>query len=34
MISKKSIEEMYGKLELGKNTAEEVEFVIKIAKVG
>lgn len=34
MISKKSIEEMYGKLELGKNTAEEVEFVIKIGKVG
>ena len=34
MICKKSIEEMYGKLELGANTDEEVEFVIKIAKVG
>lgn len=34
MICKKSIEEMYGKLELGKNNDEEVEFVIKIAKVG
>jgi signal transduction histidine kinase len=34
MICKKSIEEMYGKLELCKNTEEEVEFVIKIGKVG
>jgi len=34
MICKKSIEEMFGKLELEKNTNEEVEFVIKIAKVG
>ena len=32
MICKKSIEEMYGKLELGKNTDKEVEFVISIAK--
>lgn len=34
LICKKSIEEMYGKLELAKNTDEEVEFVIKIGKVG
>ena len=34
MICKKSIEEMYGKLELEKNEKNEVEFVIKIAKVG
>ena len=34
LICKKSIEEMYGKLELGVNTDEEVEFVIKIGKVG
>ncbi len=34
VICKKSIEEMFGKFELGKNTEEEVEFVIKIAKVG
>ena len=34
MICKKSIEEMYGKLELEKNSEEEVEFVIRIAKVG
>ncbi len=34
IICKKSIEEMYGKLELSKNTDEEVEFVIRIAKVG
>ena len=33
MICKKSIEEMYGKLELGTNTDEKVEFVIKIGKV-
>ena len=33
MICKKSIEEVYGKLELEKNTDEEVEFVIKIGKV-
>ena len=34
MICKKSIEEMFGRLELGGNTDEEVEFVIKIGKVG
>lgn len=34
MISKKSIEEMYGKLELETNTDEKTEFVIKIGKVG
>ena len=34
MICKKSIEEIYGKLELSINTDEEVEFVIRIAKVG
>ena len=34
VICKKSIEEMYGKLELEKNTDEEVTFAIKIAKVG
>lgn len=34
MICKKSIEEMYGKLELEKNEENEVEFVIKIGKVG
>ena len=34
MICKKSIEEMFGRLELGKNTEDEVEFVIKIGKVG
>lgn len=34
LICKKSIEEMYGRLELAKNTDEEVEFVIKIGKVG
>ena len=34
MICKKSIEDMYGKLELGKNTDEEVEFIIRIGKVG
>ena len=34
IISKKSIEEVYGKLELEKNTDDEVEFVIKIGKVG
>ena len=33
LICKKSIEEMYGKLELEKNTDEEVEFVITIGKV-
>ena len=33
-ICKKSIEEMYGKLELELNTEEEVKFVIKIGKVG
>ena len=33
MICKKSIEEVYGKLELEKNTDEEVEFVITIGKV-
>ena len=33
VICKKSIEEMYGKLELGENTEEKVEFVIKIGKV-
>ena len=33
IICKKSIEEMFGKLELDKNSDEEVEFVIKIAKV-
>ena len=33
MICKKSIEEMYGKLRLGENTDEKVEFVIEIAKV-
>jgi len=33
-ICKKSIEEMFGKLELEVNTDEKVEFVIKIAKVG
>ena len=33
MICKKSIEEMYGKLELEKNTNEEVKFVIRIGKV-
>ena len=32
MICKKSIEEMYGKLELGRNYDNEVEFVIKFAK--
>ena len=34
MICKKSIEEMYGRLELETNTEEKVEFVIKIGKVG
>ena len=34
MICKKSIEEMYGKLELETNTDEKTEFVIKIGKVG
>ena len=34
MICKKSIEEMYGKLELEHNDKDYVEFVIKIAKVG
>ena len=34
IICKKSIEEMYGKLELTKNTDDETEFVIKIGKVG
>jgi signal transduction histidine kinase len=34
MICKKSVEEMYGKLELVKNTEDEVEFAVKIAKVG
>lgn len=34
MICKKSIEEMYGKLELEHNDEDYVEFVIKIAKVG
>ena len=34
MICKKSIEEMYGKLELEKNMEDVVEFVIRIAKVG
>ena len=33
IICKKSIEEIYGKLELKKNTDEEVEFVITIGKV-
>ena len=33
MICKKSIEEVYGRLELEKNTDEEVEFVIEIGKV-
>ena len=33
VICKKSIEEMYGKLELGENTDEKTEFVIEIAKV-
>ena len=33
MICKKSIEEVYGKLELEKNTDEETEFVITIGKV-
>ena len=33
MICKKSIEEVYGKLELENNTDEEVEFVITIGKV-
>ena len=33
MICKKSIEEVYGKLEHEKNTDEEVEFVITIGKV-
>ena len=33
VICRKSIEEMFGKLELGKNTDEEVEFVITIGKV-
>jgi len=32
LICKKSIEEMYGKLELGRNYDNEVEFVIRIAK--
>jgi len=34
MICKKSIEEMFGRLELEINTDEKVEFVIKIGKVG
>lgn len=34
MICKKSIEEMYGRLELETNTDKEVEFVIRIGKVG
>ena len=34
MICKKSIEEMYGKLKLEKNSEDTVEFVIEIAKVG
>ena len=34
MICKKSIEEMFGRLELEVNTDEKVEFVIKIGKVG
>lgn len=34
IISKKSIEEMYGKLELSINTDEKVEFAVKIGKVG
>ena len=34
MICKKSIEEMYGKLELEHNDDDYVEFVIKIGKVG
>ena len=34
IICKKSIEEMYGKLELETNTEEKVEFVIRIGKVG
>ena len=34
MICKKSIEEMFGKLELEQNDDNCVEFVIKIAKVG
>ena len=33
VICKKSIEEMYGKLELGINTDEKVEFVIKIGNI-
>ena len=33
IICKKSIEEMYGKLELEVNTDEKVEFVVRIAKV-
>ena len=33
IICKKSIEEMYGKLELNKNTEEEVEFVVTIGKI-
>ena len=34
IICKKSIEEMYGKLELVKNSDEEVVFAVKIGKVG
>ena len=34
MICKKSIEEMFGKLELEHNNEDYVEFVIRIAKVG
>ena len=32
-ICQKSIEDLYGKLELGENTDEKVEFTIKIGKV-
>ena len=34
VICKKSIEEMFGKLELEHNDEDYVEFVIRIAKVG